>query len=142
MNPRYIAYARENGNIAADQLAIDSKRWPGGRMAGFMLWISGKLQAFRKAHPECFMPGACGALVDHAAFDAFIGAAFEGPSWAPSFNRWHDQGIWHLEKQGRPACGVRVYMLGASYPGTDQTIGARCQRCEAIAAKQAAAKPA
>lgn len=72
MNPRYVAYASENGRTPEDQLAFDREAWPGGCMAPFMIWISGKLRAFRKTRPECFMRG--GALADHVAFDEFIKA--------------------------------------------------------------------
>jgi hypothetical protein len=33
----------------------DSEAWPGGRMAGFMLWVSGAKQRFYKEHPEAWI---------------------------------------------------------------------------------------
>ena len=38
-NPYYVAYARSQGRPCDEQLEYDKKKWPGGRMAGFMLWM-------------------------------------------------------------------------------------------------------
>lgn len=41
-NPRYLAYCRATGEPDPEKaLARDVERYPGGRMAGFTLWISG-----------------------------------------------------------------------------------------------------
>jgi hypothetical protein len=68
-NPRYVAYARMHGHTPDEQLAIDDKTWPGGRMAGFILWINerwlewGRLTGVsREFHWDC-----C-----HGSFDAWI----------------------------------------------------------------------
>lgn len=37
---RYVAYARQQGREPDEQLAHDETAWPGGRMAGFIIWIS------------------------------------------------------------------------------------------------------
>lgn len=48
----------------------DRQAWPGGRMAGFILWISERREAFRRASPKSFMGGA---VADQEAFDRFLG---------------------------------------------------------------------
>lgn len=40
-NPRYIAYAEAHGRSPEEQLAADRVAYPGGCMAGFILWCSG-----------------------------------------------------------------------------------------------------
>lgn len=42
-NPRYLAYARAEGEPDPDaMLARDRERYPGGSMCGFMLWIQAR----------------------------------------------------------------------------------------------------
>lgn len=48
-NPRYVLWAKRNGNEPEDQLAEDKKTWPGGCMVGFSLWIQA---AWRQLHNE------------------------------------------------------------------------------------------
>ena len=44
-NPRYLAYARAQGEPDPEKmLEKDRERWPGGVMCGFSLWIQGKWQ--------------------------------------------------------------------------------------------------
>lgn len=80
-NPRYEAYARSNGRSVPEQLAQDRIDWPGGRMAGFVLWNNDQIRAFGSAHPEgmMFFPllgrgdsGRPAALIDHEAYDAWL----------------------------------------------------------------------
>ena len=47
MNPRYLAYCRAHGMDPKDMKRIDKERFPGGSMAGYQLWISGKYGEFR-----------------------------------------------------------------------------------------------
>lgn len=47
-NPRYRVYARRHGKTPEEMLAHDEHAWPGGRMAGFMLWISQQWTAWAK----------------------------------------------------------------------------------------------
>lgn len=46
-NPRYLAYCAAQGVATPEaMLAQDDERWPGGRMAGFLLWISDRWAAW------------------------------------------------------------------------------------------------
>ena len=38
-NPRYSAYATSHGRKCEDMITYDTKKWPGGKMCGFILWI-------------------------------------------------------------------------------------------------------
>lgn len=55
MNPFFVAYAKTHGRTAEQQLEHDAEQYPGGRMAGFICWISDQKAQFRKAHPEAFI---------------------------------------------------------------------------------------
>lgn len=44
--PRYVAYCAAHGNTPEQQIAADRKAWPGGCMAGFILWISEQWRAW------------------------------------------------------------------------------------------------
>ena len=44
IQPRYAAYCIENGRTPVEQLAHDEKEYPGGKMAGFLIWSSRKRQ--------------------------------------------------------------------------------------------------
>ncbi len=70
-NPRYLAYARAHGLDPDNMLARDAEAWPGGKMIGFMLWISGHWQAWRKEHG--YRPDDVLSPADNADFDAWIG---------------------------------------------------------------------
>lgn len=68
-NPRYVLYARSNGKTPSRMLAADKKRWPGGRMAGFLLWSSTMILRARVEHPEWFIGPS---LWNHKAYDAWL----------------------------------------------------------------------
>lgn len=36
--PRYVEYAQAHGNTPERQYEIDGEAYPGGRMAGFIVW--------------------------------------------------------------------------------------------------------
>ena len=68
MNPRYLAYCRAHGRTPDDMLAFDEQAWPGGKMCGFILWMSEQWAAFTKLYPHNIH-----IRTDeiHAAFDAW-----------------------------------------------------------------------
>ena len=76
-NPRYVAYARAHGHTPEGMLAHDTEAWPGGKMAGFILWISQQWHAWyalpaqkgRKRHNDVLGDD------DYASFDAMLGGA-------------------------------------------------------------------
>ncbi len=43
-NPKYVAYAAEAGRTPEAQMAHDKIHYPGGCMAGFIVWVSSKQQ--------------------------------------------------------------------------------------------------
>lgn len=48
-NPRYVAYARAHQRTPEQMLAQDEVEYPGGKMAGFMIWIQSRWSEFEKA---------------------------------------------------------------------------------------------
>jgi hypothetical protein len=70
MNPRYAAYARANGLTPEAQLAADRAAWPGGAMAGYILWMHARWAEWRQAHG----PGPNEPISEtgHVAFDAWL----------------------------------------------------------------------
>jgi hypothetical protein len=71
-NPRYVSYARAHGRSPEDQSAHDRAEYPGAQMTGFIIWISGEKEAFRVAHPECFL--GRDTIQDGAAWDEWLRA--------------------------------------------------------------------
>jgi hypothetical protein len=70
--PEFKAYCKANGRTPAKQLAHDRRKFPGGCMCGFILWMSAKLSAFKLAHPEACIGGF---VRDHKAKVRFLNAA-------------------------------------------------------------------
>lgn len=58
MNPRYVAYAAAHGRTTDEMLAHDRDAFPGGRMAGFMIWLGRAWQAagWRPERHACLSP--------------------------------------------------------------------------------------
>lgn len=71
-NSRYVVYAETHGFDPATMLAVDRVLWPGGCMVGFMVWIGERWTEFRRK--EGLRWDAPLGDVEHAAFDAWIGA--------------------------------------------------------------------
>lgn len=46
MNPYYLAYCTAQGRTPDAQRAHDVTAWPGGRMCGFILWMSAAYRAW------------------------------------------------------------------------------------------------
>jgi hypothetical protein len=68
-NPRYVAYARAHGNTPEHQSALDRERFPGGRMAGFLVWLGEQHRAYTSAGLHV---GSVWTDPDHAEFDAWL----------------------------------------------------------------------
>ncbi len=69
-NPRYMAYAKENGKTPEEMMEHDKKEYPGGCMCGFTLWTHAKLREFEKISPKSFLYSR---LCDQKAFSSFLG---------------------------------------------------------------------
>lgn len=48
-NPLYLEYAAAQGRPPCEQLVLDGFLYPGGKMAGFIVWRSQQLQRERLA---------------------------------------------------------------------------------------------
>jgi hypothetical protein len=53
--PRFVAYAKAHGRTPNAQIKHDTGKYPGGKMCGFILWISEQRQKFKRQHPDCFL---------------------------------------------------------------------------------------
>lgn len=51
-NVRYVYYANAHGKSPQDMMAHDTKKYPGGCMTGFLLWMACRKREFSVAHPE------------------------------------------------------------------------------------------
>jgi hypothetical protein len=74
-NPRFVAYARSQGRTPEDQAGFDDELYPGGRMTGFILWMSHQWEKFR-GNRSRYTPWS---QEDYAAFDAMIGVEPDEP---------------------------------------------------------------
>ncbi len=70
---RFANYARAHGRTEAEQIAYDSVEFPGGKMAGFLIWNSQRLAEASQEIPRAFA-GRARRLVDHDAYDAWLDA--------------------------------------------------------------------
>lgn len=68
INPRYRAYCEAHSKTVEAMKAHDVKRWPGGKMCGFVLWVQESLLEWRRS------TGWEGALSDghQDAFSAWL----------------------------------------------------------------------
>lgn len=71
-NWRYLAYCQAHGRAPEMQLAADAIRWPGGKMAGFMLWIQAQWIAYaaRRGLPRY----SINLMTDQKGYDRFLAA--------------------------------------------------------------------
>ena len=74
-NPRYVCYARAHNRTPAEQLAQDKLDWPGGCMAGFMLWMSARWVEFWNLHEPALR--ALSGQIDRAVWRAENADAFD-----------------------------------------------------------------
>ena len=68
-NPRFALYARAQGRKPQAQLDHDREEYPGGCMAGFILWMGPFFRRFATECPEHYVGNA---IHDHAAFDRWL----------------------------------------------------------------------
>lgn len=79
---RYLAYAAAHSKEPDEMMEHDHKRWPGGCMTGFILWISEQWRAWKDAQPEKrrAMAARCGGWIlsdeDHTDFDRMLAEKF------------------------------------------------------------------
>lgn len=81
MNPRYVAYARAHGCSPEDMLKLDEEHYPGGRMAGFITWVSERWADWRVANDR--PRDAILSSEDHASFDAWLESFVDGVTIPP-----------------------------------------------------------
>lgn len=80
---RYQAYAKANGRTPTAQRTHDQRAFPGGRMAGFIVWIQAQWRTFFAAdglkRPAHITPDM------HARFDAWLLASAPAApaAWEP-----------------------------------------------------------
>ena len=76
INPRYIAYAKAVHNTTHEMaLDKDRKRYPGGVMCGFVIWINHHVQQFGKIYPESVFASSCDgrySIVDDGEFTKYL----------------------------------------------------------------------
>lgn len=49
-NPNYMAYAASQNLSPEECMTKDAEKYPGGKMAGFMIWMSEQICEFDKIH--------------------------------------------------------------------------------------------
>jgi hypothetical protein len=84
-NPRYLYYVASQGDRTPEaQMEHDRVEYPGGRMCGFILWISGRRQKFLREHPEAFIGFG---ISDQPLWDSFLKAESSSVSVVSSDGR-------------------------------------------------------
>jgi len=70
-NTRYLEYARAHERTPERMLEWDRERFPGGKMAGFILWMSGRWQDWAKSVGRKYDGGGMREPLTQADQDAF-----------------------------------------------------------------------
>lgn len=68
-NPHYLAYADAHDRAPEEQGVHDKKRYPGGCMAGFIVWMSERRREFAADRPECVQGDR---IIDPAAWTEYL----------------------------------------------------------------------
>lgn len=76
-NSRFVAYARSQGCTPKSVLTLDEKRWPGGLMTGFILWMNEQWTAWKSLQSPLRQDyarkfGWVLSEEDHANFDRWL----------------------------------------------------------------------
>jgi hypothetical protein len=71
---RYIAYAKSNNNTPEKQLEIDAHKYPGGKMSGFIVWISDIRSEWSMKTNE--IPKHGWSKEQHKKFDQWLNSKF------------------------------------------------------------------
>jgi hypothetical protein len=69
-NPRYVAYAKAHGKTPEQMMEQDGMDYPGGCMAGYIVWIGEQTETFRARNPEAFLNRH--TIGDQSAFTTFL----------------------------------------------------------------------
>jgi hypothetical protein len=69
-NLLYLAYCKYHKNGPVEQLQKDTIKWPGGKMCGYILWISKMKRKFWKVRPEAFYDQS--TIYDLKAWVSFV----------------------------------------------------------------------
>jgi hypothetical protein len=77
-NPRYACYAKAHGRTPEAQLEHDDSVCPGGKMAGFLIWMGDRWREFSDLRPD-LAPGTRGwdrrawlSMCHATEFDAWL----------------------------------------------------------------------
>ena len=68
--PNFVAYATAHGKEPQAMLDHDSRKYPGGCMCGFILWISQMKSKFFMVRPDCFLDRH--AISNYPAWENFL----------------------------------------------------------------------
>jgi hypothetical protein len=68
--PYYLAYARAHGRSPEEMLQADRAAYPGGRMAGYLVWIGSRVEEWRKLNGRARHDSLSSA--DRQAFGAWL----------------------------------------------------------------------
>ncbi len=71
---RYVAYASSQGNTPEKQIHLDSQVYPGGKMAGYICWITTMWGKWADESRQTKAWGSAWSSEQHKAFDAWLSA--------------------------------------------------------------------